>query len=90
MLSFDIIYFMLSFDVIIWCYDYFMLSFGVIIYVMLQYHLFYVIISPHFIIPENVTHSPTKLLYRPKQKPRRGGGLRNINTCRQVPLQVNE
>ncbi len=24
-----------------------------------------------------------------KQKPRRGGGLRQINTCRRVPLQVN-
>jgi hypothetical protein len=32
---------------------------------------------------------PTKLLYHPKQKPRRGGGLRQINTCRQIPLQVN-
>ncbi len=27
---------------------------------------------------------PTKLLYHPKQKPRRGGGLRQINTCRRV------
>ncbi len=25
----------------------------------------------------------------PKQKPTRGEGLRQINTCRQVPLQVN-
>ncbi len=25
----------------------------------------------------------------PKQKARRGGGLRQINTCRKVPLQVN-
>jgi hypothetical protein len=32
---------------------------------------------------------PTELLYHPKQKHRRGGGLRQINTCRQVPLQVN-
>jgi hypothetical protein len=24
-----------------------------------------------------------------KQKPRRGGGLREINTCRQDPLPVN-
>ncbi len=32
---------------------------------------------------------PTKLLDHPKQKPRRGGGLRQINTCREVPLQVN-
>jgi len=32
---------------------------------------------------------PTKLLHHPKQKPRRGGGLRPINTCRIVPLQVN-
>jgi hypothetical protein len=32
---------------------------------------------------------PTKLLYNPKQKPRRGGGLRQINTCRQVTLLVN-
>jgi hypothetical protein len=32
---------------------------------------------------------PTKLLYHPKQKTRRGGGLRRINTCRQSPLQVN-
>ncbi len=31
----------------------------------------------------------TKLLYHPKQKPRRGGRLRQIITCRQVPLQVN-
>ncbi len=26
---------------------------------------------------------------KPKQKPRRGGGLRQINTCRKVPIQVN-
>ncbi len=32
---------------------------------------------------------PTKLLYHPKQKPRREGVLRQINTCSQVPLQVN-
>ena len=32
---------------------------------------------------------PTKLLDHPKQKPRRGGGLRQINTRRKVPLQVN-
>ncbi len=32
---------------------------------------------------------PTKLLDHPKQKPRRGGGLRQINTCRKVPLQIN-
>jgi hypothetical protein len=32
---------------------------------------------------------PSKLLYHPKQKPRRGGGLRKINTCRQIPLNVN-
>ncbi len=32
---------------------------------------------------------PTKLLDHPKQKPRRGGGLRQINTCRKVPLQLN-
>ncbi len=25
-----------------------------------------------------------------KQKPRRGGGLRQINTCRQVPLQFKK
>ncbi len=25
----------------------------------------------------------------PKQKPRRGGSLRQINTCRKVPLKVN-
>ncbi len=30
---------------------------------------------------------PPKLLYHPKQKPRGGGG--QINTCRQIPLQVN-
>jgi hypothetical protein len=30
-----------------------------------------------------------KLLYHPKQKPRRGGGLGQINACRQVPLQDN-
>ncbi len=32
---------------------------------------------------------PTKLLDRPKQKTRRGEGLRQINTCRKVPLQSN-
>jgi hypothetical protein len=32
---------------------------------------------------------PSKLLDHPKQKPRKGGGLRQMNTCRQVPLQVN-
>ncbi len=32
---------------------------------------------------------PTKLLYHYKQKPWGGGGLRQINTCLQVPLQVN-
>ncbi len=32
---------------------------------------------------------PTKLLDHPKQKPRRGGGLRQINTSRKVPLQVS-
>jgi hypothetical protein len=32
---------------------------------------------------------PTKLLDHPKQKPSRGGGLRQINTCLKVPLQVN-
>ncbi len=31
----------------------------------------------------------TKLLDHPKQKPRRGGGLIQINTCRKVPLQVS-
>ncbi len=31
---------------------------------------------------------PTKLLDHPKLKPRRGGGLRQINTCHKVPLQV--
>ncbi len=30
---------------------------------------------------------PTKLLYHPKQKPRRGGGFRQINTCRKVPYR---
>ncbi len=29
---------------------------------------------------------PKKLLYHPKQKPRRGGGLRHINTCHKVPF----
>ncbi len=29
---------------------------------------------------------PTKLLYHPKQNPRRGRGLRQINTCRKVPI----
>jgi hypothetical protein len=33
-------------------------------------------------------HIQELLLYHPKQKPRRGGGLRQINTCRQVPLLV--
>jgi hypothetical protein len=28
---------------------------------------------------------PTNLLYHPKQNHRRGGGLRQINTCRKVP-----
>ncbi len=32
---------------------------------------------------------PTKLLYHPKQISRRVGDLRQINTCRQVPLLVN-
>ncbi len=32
---------------------------------------------------------PTKLLDHPRQKPRRGGGLRQINTYREVPLHVN-
>ncbi len=32
---------------------------------------------------------PTKLLDHPKQKPRREGGLRQINTCRKVSLQVH-
>ncbi len=32
---------------------------------------------------------PTKLLDHHKQKPRRGGGLKQINTCRKVPLHVN-
>ncbi len=32
---------------------------------------------------------PTKLLDHPKHKHRRGGGLKQINTCRKVPLQVN-
>jgi hypothetical protein len=31
---------------------------------------------------------PTKLLDHPKQKLRRGGGLRQINTCHKVPLRV--
>ncbi len=31
---------------------------------------------------------PTILLYHPKQKSRRGRGLRQINTCRQAHLQV--
>jgi hypothetical protein len=29
-----------------------------------------------------------KIALQPKQKPRRGGGLRQINTCVEVPLQV--
>ncbi len=32
---------------------------------------------------------PAELLNHRKQKSRRGGGLRQINTCRQVPSQVN-
>jgi hypothetical protein len=32
---------------------------------------------------------PTKLLHHPKQKPMSGGGIRQINSCRKVPLQVN-
>ncbi len=31
---------------------------------------------------------PTKLFSYPKQKPRRGGGLRQINNCCQIQLQV--
>ncbi len=31
---------------------------------------------------------PTKFLDHPKTIPRRGGGLRQINTCRKVPFQV--
>ncbi len=31
---------------------------------------------------------PTKLLDHPKQNSRRGGGLRQTDTCREVPLQV--
>ncbi len=31
---------------------------------------------------------PAKLPYHPKPKPRRVGGLRQINSCRKVPLQV--
>jgi hypothetical protein len=30
-----------------------------------------------------------KIVLPPQTKPRRGGGLRQINTCRQVPLLVN-
>ncbi len=30
-----------------------------------------------------------KLLDHPNQKPRRGGGLKQISTCRKVPLQLN-
>ncbi len=32
---------------------------------------------------------PKKLLFHSKQKPRRGGGLREINACRKVLLKVN-
>ncbi len=32
---------------------------------------------------------PTKLLHHPNWKPRRGEGLRQINTCHKVPLHVN-
>ncbi len=32
---------------------------------------------------------PTKLPDHPKQKSRRGGGLKQINTCRKGPLQVD-
>jgi hypothetical protein len=38
------------------------------------------------ILPDS---EPTKLPYHPKQKPKREGGLRQINTCFKVPLQVN-
>ncbi len=31
---------------------------------------------------------PAKLPYQPEQKTRRGGGLRQINTCLKFPLQV--
>jgi hypothetical protein len=36
-----------------------------------------------------LTRFRAKLLDHPKQKARRGGGLRQMNTCRKVPLQVN-
>ncbi len=32
---------------------------------------------------------PTKLVGQPKQKPRRGGGFRQINTCLKFPLHIN-
>jgi hypothetical protein len=32
---------------------------------------------------------PKKLVYHPKRKPRGEGGLRQINPCRQFPLQFN-
>ncbi len=38
-----------------------------------------------YIWPDSET---TKLPYHPKQKPRRGWGLRQINTCRKIPLQI--
>ncbi len=38
-----------------------------------------------YILPDS---EPIKLLYHPKQKSRRGGGIRQINTCRTVPVQV--
>jgi hypothetical protein len=42
------------------------------------------------ILQEFLTSSePTKFLDHPKQKPRREGGLRQINTCSKVSLQVN-
>jgi hypothetical protein len=36
-----------------------------------------------------ISQDSDKIATPPKQKSRRGGGLRQINTCGKVPLQVN-
>jgi hypothetical protein len=48
-------------------------------------------LAPHRLFKNSSTDSePTKLLYHPKQNPRRGVGLSQINTtCLHVPLLVN-
>ncbi len=37
-----------------------------------------------------LTKFRTTFIDHPKQTPRKGGGLRQINTCSKVPLQFND